>query len=81
MAVGSLPARLSRTVAVIGAGPCGLAAAKNLLDLGHRVTVFEAGDAVGGNWRLADATGHASVMATTRTISSETVIGQPVKTP
>ena len=70
MAVGSLPARLSRTVAVIGAGPCGLAAAKNLLDLGHRVTVFEAGDAVGGNWRLVDATGHASVMATTRTISS-----------
>lgn len=71
MAEGASPVRSGRTVAVIGAGPCGLTAAKNLLDLGHRVTLFEADDAVGGNWRLADRTGHASSMATTRAISSK----------
>lgn len=71
MGVGRNAGHLRRDVAVIGAGPCGLAAAKSLLDLGHAVTVFEADDAVGGNWRLEDRTGHASTMATTSTISSK----------
>ncbi len=35
-------------VAVVGAGPAGLAAANELALLGHRVTVFEAGDHPGG---------------------------------
>lgn len=35
-------------VAVIGAGPAGLAAAAALLSRGYRVTIFEATDAVGG---------------------------------
>ena len=38
-------------VAVIGAGPGGLVAAKNLLESGFEVVVFEAGDAIGGQWR------------------------------
>jgi NADPH-dependent glutamate synthase beta subunit-like oxidoreductase len=40
-----------RSVLVVGAGPCGLAAAYHLAVLGHRVTVKEAGDAAGGMMR------------------------------
>ncbi len=39
-------------VAVIGAGPAGLAAAHDLALMGHRVTVFEASDVPGGMLRL-----------------------------
>ena len=37
-------------VAVIGAGPSGLVAAKNLVESGFDVTVFEANDTLGGQW-------------------------------
>jgi dimethylaniline monooxygenase (N-oxide forming) len=37
-------------IAVIGAGPSGLAAAKHALEAGFDVTVFEASDALGGQW-------------------------------
>jgi cation diffusion facilitator CzcD-associated flavoprotein CzcO len=38
-------------VAIIGAGPSGLAAAKHALEAGFDVTVFEASAAVGGQWQ------------------------------
>jgi flavin-binding monooxygenase-like protein len=39
-------------VAVVGAGPGGLAAAKHALEAGFDVTVFEAGDDLGGQWQV-----------------------------
>lgn len=57
-------------VAVIGAGPSGLAAAKNCLQQGLKVTLFEKNDQVGGNWVFNSKTGHSSVYENTHIISS-----------
>jgi glutamate synthase (NADPH) small chain len=40
--------RTGRTVAVVGSGPAGLAAAAQLNGAGHRVTLFERNDRIGG---------------------------------
>ena len=40
--------RTGKTVAVVGSGPAGLAAADQLNRAGHRVTVFERSDRIGG---------------------------------
>ncbi|MET7474031.1 FAD-dependent oxidoreductase [Streptomyces sp. NPDC005648] len=50
---------LPRTVVVIGAGPSGLAAARELERAGHRVTVLEEQDAVAGKCRSVDVDGRA----------------------
>ncbi len=42
------PVRSGRTVAVIGSGPAGLAAAAELNQFGHLVTVYERNDRIGG---------------------------------
>jgi 2,4-dienoyl-CoA reductase (NADPH2) len=47
------PVATPRTVAVVGAGPAGLAAATTAARRGHAVTLFEAGDEIGGQFRLA----------------------------
>lgn len=42
------PVRTGKTVAVVGSGPAGLAAADQLNQAGHTVTVFERHDRIGG---------------------------------
>lgn len=40
--------KVKRRIAIIGAGPSGLCCAKNALDFGHDVTVYERNSEVGG---------------------------------
>jgi len=47
------PAASSKRIAVVGAGPAGLAAATTLAERGHRVTLFEADTRIGGQFNLA----------------------------
>ena len=47
------PAARPRQVAVVGAGPAGLACATVAAGRGHAVTLFEAGDSIGGQFNLA----------------------------
>jgi 2,4-dienoyl-CoA reductase (NADPH2) len=49
------PTRSKRSVAVVGAGPAGLAAAVSAAERGLAVTLFEKSDEIGGQFRLAMA--------------------------
>ena len=48
-----VPAAHPKTIAVVGSGPSGCAAALTLAQRGHRVTLFERQDAIGGQFQLA----------------------------
>jgi len=43
----------AKRIAVVGAGPAGLAAATTLASRGHAVTLFESGNRIGGQFNLA----------------------------
>jgi 2,4-dienoyl-CoA reductase (NADPH2) len=49
----SRPAPLPRAIAVVGAGPAGLACAATLAERGHRVTLFDQQNEIGGQFNLA----------------------------
>jgi cation diffusion facilitator CzcD-associated flavoprotein CzcO len=63
----------AKKVCVIGAGPSGITAAKNLKDAGMEVVVYDLGSDVGGNWVFTESIGHSSVFETTHIISSKTL--------
>jgi 2,4-dienoyl-CoA reductase (NADPH2) len=48
-----LPAKLKKRIAVVGAGPAGLAYATVAAERGHQVTLFDAADEIGGQFNLA----------------------------
>lgn len=52
------PAEAPRRVAVVGGGVAGMEAARVAAERGHRVTLFEASDALGGQFALAAAAPH-----------------------
>lgn len=59
-------------ICIIGAGPCGITAAKNLLQQGlTNFTVFEKSAQLGGNWVFEEQNNHSSVYETTHIISSK----------
>ncbi|MFF3447876.1 FAD-dependent oxidoreductase [Streptomyces sp. NPDC002667] len=47
------PTRLRKTVAVVGAGPAGLACAVSAAERGHDVTLFDSADDIGGQLNVA----------------------------
>ena len=47
------PTTAPKSVAVVGAGPAGLACATTLAERGHRVTLYEASDEIGGQFQMA----------------------------
>ncbi|MGY3438625.1 MULTISPECIES: FAD-dependent oxidoreductase [unclassified Marinovum] len=47
------PAEVSKTVAVVGAGPAGLSAAITAAERGHAVTLFDQADEIGGQLNMA----------------------------
>ena len=47
------PARTPQRIAVVGAGPAGLACATSAAECGHTVTLYEAREGIGGQFNLA----------------------------
>ena len=62
---------MRKRVAVVGAGPSGIAALKALLAEGHHAVAFEQADRIGGNWVYRPEPGHSSVCESTHIISSK----------
>lgn len=62
-----------KKVCVIGAGPSGITAVKNLLDEGLDVVCYDFNNEVGGNWIYSEVESHSSVFETTHIISSKTL--------
>jgi len=64
---------MRKKIAVIGSGPSGITALKNILDEGLEVVAFDRNKDVGGNWIYSEDESHSSVFETTHIISSKTL--------
>ena len=60
-------------VCVIGAGPSGITALKNILDQHLEAVAYDFNSDVGGNWIYSENESHSSVFETTHIISSKTL--------
>ncbi|MEN8768578.1 MAG: NAD(P)-binding domain-containing protein [Candidatus Arcticimaribacter sp.] len=64
---------MEKSVCVIGAGPSGITALKNIQDKGIKVIAYDYNHDVGGNWIYSEKESHSSVFETTHIISSKTL--------
>ncbi len=64
---------MQKRICVIGAGPSGITALKNLKDKNLDVVCYDRNNEVGGNWIYSENESHSSVFDTTHIISSKTL--------
>lgn len=64
---------MNKRICIIGAGPSGITALKNLKDKGIDVVCYDRNNEVGGNWIYSENESHSSVFETTHIISSKTL--------
>lgn len=64
---------MTKRVCIIGAGPSGIAAIKNISEAGIPVVAYDCNHDVGGNWIYDENESHSSVFETTHLISSKTL--------
>ena len=64
---------MEKSVCVIGAGPSGITALKNIHEKGIAVVAYDYNHDVGGNWIYSEKESHSSVFETTHIISSKTL--------
>ena len=62
---------MEKRVCVIGAGPSGITALKNIAETGVTVVAYDRNADVGGNWIYNEDESHSSVFETTHIISSK----------
>lgn len=63
----------NKRICIIGAGPAGITALKNVLDEGLEAVAYDRNNEVGGNWLYSEEITHSSVFETTHIISSKTL--------
>ena len=64
---------MKKHVCIIGAGPSGITAIKNVSEAGISVVAYDFNSDVGGNWIYNENESHSSVFETTHIISSKTL--------
>ncbi|NAS32707.1 NAD(P)-binding domain-containing protein [Flavobacteriaceae bacterium R38] len=64
---------MNKRICIIGAGPSGITAIKNILDEHLEVVAYDRNKDVGGNWIYNENESHSSVFETTHIISSKTL--------
>lgn len=64
---------MQQRICIIGAGPSGITALKNLKDKDLNVVCYDQNAEVGGNWIYSEKESHSSVFDTTHIISSKTL--------
>ena len=64
---------MEKSVCVIGSGPSGITAIKNIHEKGIAVKAYDYNHDVGGNWIFSEKESHSSVFETTHIISSKTL--------